>query len=241
MTKEFDDDFGYVYKVNIQKGAYRGEVELGHHLQYESPAYADQFGFDNYIPETSQEVDNLRLCKRFAERFVTREKERITDYFCNGNIHSNKNALGLILSGKCGTGKTHLALAMLNVLDENKLPGIYFSTIDLFDRLARLEKRDEVESVFKILRDQPCLILDDVGAFDCCGQDWRWLRRILVERVAERNPTVLVTNLSVRENDELQRFLGGNLYQKVMSVSYPLIFTGRNRFQPPRCSAEEVF
>lgn len=186
MTKEFDDDFGYVYEVNIQKGAYRGEVELGHHLQYESPAYADQFGFDNYIPETSQKVDNLRLCKRFAERFVTREKERITDYFCNGNIHSNKNALGLILSGKCGTGKTHLALAMLNALNENKLPGIYFSTIDLFDRLARLEKRDEVESVFKILRAQPCLILDDVGAFDCCGQDWRWLRRILVERVAER-------------------------------------------------------
>lgn len=41
MTKEFDDDFGYVYEVNIQKGAYRGEVELGHHLQYEGPAYAD--------------------------------------------------------------------------------------------------------------------------------------------------------------------------------------------------------
>ena len=77
--------------------------------------------FDNYEAKLDGQKKAVKICKLFADRFGRRYRD-------------DKNVeIGLFLVGDYGTGKSHLASAVLNRMDQLGYPGLYIDAVDLFD------------------------------------------------------------------------------------------------------------
>lgn len=104
----------------------------------------------------------------------------------------------LVLKGEAGTGKTHLAAAIVNRLLTT--PGwrpLYYVVPDLLDYLRSLTFREGEarERDWKAIREASVLVLDDYGSEK--GSDWadETLFKLLDYRYANQLPLVMTTNL----------------------------------------------
>ncbi len=99
----------------------------------------------------------------------------------------------LVFEGKTGSGKTHLAAAIVNAVVDRGAPAKFTSALDLPD-LIRDQRFDDEEVVgtFDALLDAPLLVIDDLGA----QQSAKWfdakLDQLLTHRFNGRLPTVIV-------------------------------------------------
>jgi DNA replication protein DnaC len=110
----------------------------------------------------------------------------------------------LMLNGSPGTGKTHLAAAIAN---ERRAAGgtAYFITApDLLDYLRSAYAPDSkvsYDKVFEGVRAAPLLVLDDLGAHSSTPWAEEKLFQILNYRYNAALPTVITTNLDIRDLD----------------------------------------
>jgi DNA replication protein DnaC len=110
----------------------------------------------------------------------------------------------LMLNGSPGTGKTHLAAAIAN---ERRAAGgtAYFITApDLLDYLRSAYAPDSkvsYDKVFEAVRAAPLLVLDDLGAHSSTPWAEEKLFQILNYRYNAALPTVITTNLDIRDLD----------------------------------------
>lgn len=222
----------------LQADAKQRAVELARHLHYERPLDFDTPTFENYIPETTEEEKNLAICRRFAERFTERELERERAHNAQDQFWRKKNSTGLLLFGNYGTGKTHLVYSILKELDRQGLPGFYITIPDLFDRLSDRTNQVDNAAVLKKLCMVSCLVLDEIGVQSGSEYEKKRLYQIIDGRIKNGRPTILLTNL---DHIELGRLLTERVLTRVTQSTYKLLFTGRCRREPVRCSAEEVF
>lgn len=130
-------------------------------------------------------------------------------------------SLGLLLTGPCGVGKTHLAVALLlnwfadalmrsgaGMTESVRPKGQFVSTADLSLELAELGRRRESQFLRKY-DDFDCLVLDDLGA-ELSGERSRHVFGALIDRRYRRmRRTLITTNLSLQDL--------GNLYDDRMA------------------------
>lgn len=106
----------------------------------------------------------------------------------------------LLLEGKYGCGKTHLAAAIGNAVVRDKaLETIFITTPDLLDalRFAYSDPDETFESRFERIREIPLLILDDFGTHNATHWAQEKLFQIINFRYINRLPTVITTNLAL--------------------------------------------
>lgn len=104
----------------------------------------------------------------------------------------------LILTGEAGTGKTHLAAAIVNrLLASPDWRPLYYVVPDLLDHLRNLTRAEgpERDREWKAIREASVLVLDDYGTEK--GSEWadETLFKLLDYRYANRLPLVVTTNL----------------------------------------------
>ena len=138
---------------------------------------------DCQLTNFEQTVDSLREAHRRARAFV--EAFPAVDK-------------GLLLRGRHGVGKTHLAVAMLREIIATKgARGYFYETRELL-KLVRDTFAAPGESEMDVLRpvlDADILVLDDLGAEKTSEWVQETLGLVVNTRYSERRPTIFTTNL----------------------------------------------
>ena len=139
--------------------------------------------FESYQPHSDPQQYAFQSCQEFAREVLAGSGET------------------LILTGKKGTGKTHLAAA-IGVQIQEQLGGVIFTTTnDMLTRIRHGMKDDTEWNAMKPFRDARLLILDEVGQNIDSQAARRWMFDILNHRYAEMLPTVLISNLPLKSSE----------------------------------------
>ena len=164
--------------------------------------------FASYHVETRDQQRALAICQAYAERFA------------------GVRARGacLVLVGGPGTGKTHLACAILQAVIGAGHSGLFVTISEALrtirDSYSPRAQRSESES-FALFTGPDLLVLDEVGV--AIGDDAKrrsLLFDVLNTRYAERRPTVLIGNLT---GDELRAYLGERIMDRVLECGSALV------------------
>jgi len=127
-----------------------------------------------------------------------------------------KAGRGLILSGTVGTGKTHLAAAIINtVVSGGKKTSARYTTARAMIRDVRAAWSDRELSEAKQLAAYTApsmLVIDELGAQFASDSERVILFEILDQRYAERLPTVIISNLTP---DEIKGVLGDRIIDRL--------------------------
>ena len=100
----------------------------------------------------------------------------------------------LVFEGSTGSGKTHLAAAIVNAIIDRGSPAKYLSALDIPDMLRneRFADDDTENGTFESLLDAPVLVIDDLGAQQATNWVDSKIDQLFTHRFNGRIPTVIV-------------------------------------------------
>ena len=167
--------------------------------------------FENYEVTCPEQKRAVAICRRFADRLL----ERV--------VTAQNSAAGILLVGVCGTGKTHMAYAILDELRKRKMPGFAISATDFFDCMqpSFASTIDTPASKLReLLAGVSCLVIDEVGMQSWTEAERKRLIQIINLRTANALPTVITTNCT---EDEITKSGGERLASRFAETMYPIV------------------
>lgn len=177
-------------------------------------------GFDDFRVENKACGEALRQARLYAENF-----ERIKDA-----------GAGLFLYGSTGTGKTHLACAVLQELAKRGVDGVYAMTWQI---VRAVKAADFKEDPLQPFIDASILVLDEVGVQNGSRFEETVLYPLIDSRVGLRRPTIFISNVQpdakdpAYEGETVRKLIGERLWDRVQHRSVFLRLAGeshRKRF-----------
>lgn len=139
----------------------------------------------------------------------------------------SKHSTGLIMLGKTGLGKTHLSLAIAQEVTDRGYNVFYSSVQNVMNTLEKQHfgKGTVDEEIEEKLFESDLLILDDLGTEFSTQFTTAQLYNIFNTRLNASLPTVISTNLSMKEIEDkyTQR-----IASRIIGSSMPLQFVGKD-------------
>jgi DNA replication protein DnaC len=171
--------------------------------------------------------------ERFADRLLTNYRaenigqrralsiaERFVDSFGDGLTAG----ASLVLAGKPGTGKTHIACGIGRALVEQSCSVLFMTVLQALrhvkDTYRRESDRSESDAVADLLKPD-LLILDEVGAQLGSEHEKMLMFEIINERYQRCRSTILISNLT---GEELTTFLGDRVMDRFRESGAVLAF-----------------
>jgi len=156
--------------------------------------------FEKYTADNKSAKLALTICKKYADDF-------------NGRY---KAGGGLVMCGKPGTGKTHLAAAITNiVISKCEKSVLFVSVMQAIRRVKDTYRRDseKTESEAIAAFNLPdLLIIDEVGVQFGSDTEKMILFEIINNRYQDMLPTILISNLSL---EELNDYVGARVVDRM--------------------------
>jgi DNA replication protein DnaC len=164
--------------------------------------------FENYEAGTPEQRRALSVCRAYADSF---EQMR-------------GRGAGLLLIGGPGTGKTHLACAILAHAIRSEHTGLFMSVSAALriirDSYSPRGQRSETEA-FALLTAADLLVLDEIGlAIGNEAKRRAILFDIINDRYGEMRPTILIGNLTAAE---LESYLGERIMERLMDLGSAMV------------------
>ena len=164
--------------------------------------------FENYSAVTAAQRQALDVCRAYADGFE--------DMRASGG--------GLLLLGGPGTGKTHLACAILAQVIHAGHTGLFLPVSGALriirDAYSPRGQRTETEAL-ALLTAVDLLVLDEVGvAIGNASTRHAMLFDVLSDRYGEMRPTILIGNLT---SAELERYLGERILERLMDLGSAMV------------------
>ena len=180
-------DFGKIVTCKCRQAQVSKQV----HKRLFSLSNLDELGhltFDNFEPRgriglSGYQADSIELASNQANQFA----QSLQGW--------------LLLEGRYGSGKTHLAAAVANFVVDLGVPTLFLTVPDLLDalRFSYEDPESTFEKRFEEIRQIPLLILDDFGTQNATPWAQEKLFQIVNYRYINRLPLVITTNLALEE------------------------------------------
>ena len=157
---------------------------------------------DNFKAETPDQVRALAISRDFAQDWSA----------------THKKGAWLVFSGLPGTGKSHLAIAILQAV----MPGVvgrYMTCMELIQTIRATWRKDSEDSeteLLEALTSIPLLVLDEIGVQYGTESEQHHLFDVLDRRYREMMPTILLTN---QNKDGFRQFVGDRVYDRMTEVA----------------------
>ena len=187
-----------------QSKAYWNEIDLKEEIQKKRKHFEQmirQFYIQNY---SSKRIQNYQF-KNFIITEINKKEIEIAKDFTEKCINKNQKN-GLIITGKSGVGKTHLATAILNKLTEKDMLVLIGRLISLLDVIKGTYKdfSSKEKDIIELYSKVDMLIIDDLGTERISS----WALEKLYTIIENRNENKLPIIVTTRFNKEslLDRF-----------------------------------
>lgn len=155
---------------------------------------------DNYVADSREKQKALNICQRYVN-----SREQILE-----------NGTCLVFCGKPGTGKTHLAYAMMTELHKHTCTCAIVNASDMTASVKNAYKSDykdvTPQTEVKGFSELEFLIIDEVGVQVESDSEKRIFFDIMNKRYSGMRPTVIISNL---EFDELTKFVGERVIDRM--------------------------
>ena len=138
-----------------------------------------------------------RTFDNFAITDENRQAYQIAKSYADNWEQNAKEGKGLYLEGTCGTGKTHLAVAISLELISRGIPVVCKTSIDLLADIKRSYEQDSTvseEDVLSAYKGADLLVIDDLGKERATEWSVPILYRIINDRYEAMLPTIITTN-----------------------------------------------
>ncbi|MGG2141092.1 ATP-binding protein [Symbiopectobacterium sp. RP] len=164
----------------------------------------------------SASLDNFNLTNNAAQEVLNACTQFVNEW---GLIYENGS--NLLMIGRPGTGKTHLAVAIMRGLMENYETDVYMTTAQRVIRAMRDSWRQNSErteyDVIGFYCEKELLVIDEIGMQHGTDSERLLVSEIINTRYERMLPCILISNFT---RDELDGFLGYRAMDRVMeSVS----------------------
>jgi len=159
------------------------------------PARHAQSGFKEYIAANNGQQNAKQQCVNFTKDF-------------KAGINRN-----LIMVGRTGTGKTHLACAVARNVLETRKYARYVTSEDMANEIANAWTKADDSEASAIFRFTDCdlLILDEYGLHDRHENRLQLVHKVLYARYDAGKPTMLISNMTMAS---LEKDLGDRLWSR---------------------------
>lgn len=157
---------------------------------------------DNFHADTAPKEHALAVAREFAENF---------------DAHSERGS-NLIFSGLPGTGKSHLATAVLQALMPARV-GLYTTCMNVIRAVRGTWRRDSERSeteVLDMLASVPLLVLDEIGVQYGTDGEQTILFDVLDRRYREMQPSIFLTNQNKKGFSD---FIGERTFDRLTETS----------------------
>ncbi|MEH6812913.1 MAG: ATP-binding protein [Motiliproteus sp.] len=168
--------------------AARRHLEMRYQMSAIPPRYLTRT-FDNYRAVDVGQQKALAACQQFADQFGSRLE----------------TGAGLILSGRPGTGKTHLACAIANQVISQGRSALFITVAALVRKIRStygnrdgLSEQDVINDFSRV----DLLIVDEVGIQRGTDSEEHLLFEVLNDRNSYYKPTILISNLNATQMGE---------------------------------------
>lgn len=154
--------------------------------------------FDGFTATTDAQKKALFVCRDYAEQF----KE------------NHKAGMGLILSGKPGTGKSHLASAIMQTILGTHTTQ-YVTCMDVIRMIRETWRKDSERSERRVLESLghiDLLVIDEIGVQYGTEGEQTILFDVLDIRYRDQMPTILLTN---QDMAGARQFLGDRTWDRI--------------------------
>lgn len=159
-------------------------------------------GFDNFTAQTAEQQRALDVARGYAGTFEQRLRA----------------GHGLVFSGMPGTGKSHLAVAILqHVLPRHS--GLYVTCMGLIRMVRNTWRRDSEQSeqqVLDMLAGVNLLVIDEIGVQYGTDGEQTVLFEVLDQRYQDQMPTILLTN---QDKDGFKAYVGERSFDRLTETS----------------------
>jgi DNA replication protein DnaC len=186
-----------------QRAAELAKADMEAKLQQTAiPARFAGKSLDNFNADSEAQRYALTVARDYLENFDARAKR----------------GEGLIFSGMPGTGKSHIAGAILQGLLPRRV-GMYTTCMGIIRAVRGTWRRDSDRSeseVLSTLREVPLLVVDEIGVQYGTDGEQTILFDVLDGRYRDMQPTILLTN---QDRNGFKQFIGERAYDRLTETS----------------------
>lgn len=170
-------------------------------------------------------------------------KDYLNKTFDNFNVGKNKSVVekikqylseerwkegkGLIITGKTGVGKTHLASAIVHELSKQDVFVLFIFVPDFLDEIRDSydEEQEQEESKFELAKNARVLILDDLGTERITDWTIEKITQLLNYRYSNSLATIVTTNYV---GQKLKERIGERAYSRLMGMCEEILILGED-------------